>query len=116
MLQANVYLYACTDEEKYLTRATAIADSALGYFYASGHFRDDYWFDAVLLRGFQHLLQYNPDRKYIRGFKNCLDSALLNDRRASGLFGRKKPLNLVAHGGMLEILARYAYLERKGLL
>jgi len=113
MLQSNVYLYECTGDKNYLKQATAIADSSLSYFYGNGKFRDDYWFNAVLLRGYQHLLQYNPDKKYILGFKKCLDNALQYEKNDQGLFGKDKPRNLVAHGGMLEILARYAFLESK---
>ncbi len=67
----------------------------------------------MLLRGYQHLLQYNKDTKYIAGFKKCLDNALQNDKNEHGLFGKAKPHNLVEHGGMLEILARYAFLETR---
>ena len=111
MLQSNVYLYECTGDNKYLKEATAIADSSLPFFYGNNKFRDDYWFNAVLLRGYQHLLQYNKDTKYILGFKKCLDHALQYEKNEQGLFGRDIVRNLVAHGGMLEILARYAFLE-----
>jgi rhamnogalacturonyl hydrolase YesR len=108
MLQSNVYLYECTRDTKYLQEATAIADSSLSYFYGNGTFRDDYWFNAVLLRGYQHLLQYNKDPKYMMGFRKCLDHALQYKKNKQGLFGKDKPFNLVAQGGMLEILARFA--------
>ena len=113
MLQSNVYLYECTGDKKYLREATAIADSSLPYFYGNNTFRDDYWFNAVLLRGYQHLLQYNPDTKYILGFKKCVDNALQYEKNDAGLFGKDKSRNLVGQGGMLEILARYAYLESR---
>jgi len=114
MLQSNVYLYECTKDEKYLKEAIAIADSSMPYFYGSKKFRDSYWFNAVLLRGYQHLLKYNKDLKYILAFKDCLDNALKSERNEQGLFmGKDKPQDLVAHGGMLEILARYALLENR---
>ena len=112
MLQSNVYLYECTGDKKYLKAANTIADSSLTYFYGNSRFRDDYWFNAVLLRAYQHLLKYNKDMKYIAGFKKCLDNALQNDKNEQGLFKGKSGLkNLVDHGGMLEILARFAWLE-----
>lgn len=112
MLQSNIYLYECTGDKKYLAKATAIADSSLTFFYGRGKFRDGYWFNAVLLRAYQHLLKYNKDTKYVMGFKKCLDAALQNDRNEKGLFnGRDGVQNLVEHGGMLEILARYAWME-----
>lgn len=116
MLQSNVYLYECTGDKKYLKEATLIADSSLSYFYGNDKFRDSYWFNAVLLRGYQHLLQYNKDTKYVAGFKKCLDNALQYEKNKQSLFGKDKVLDLVAHGGMLEILARYAFMESKGYL
>ncbi|GGF22118.1 glycoside hydrolase family 76 protein [Flavobacterium limi] len=112
MLQSNVYLYEITGDKKYLERAIKIADSSLDYFYAGDKFRDGYWFNAVLLRGYQHLLKYNKDLKYISGFKKCLDNVLKEDKNKKGLFEAKDGVyNLVEHGGMLEILARFAHLE-----
>lgn len=112
MLQSNVYLYECTSDKKYLREAIAIADSSLPFFYGNNAFRDSYWFNAVLLRGYQHLLKYNKDTRYILGFKKCLDNALQNEKNNQGLFtGKGKVLDLVAHGGMLEILARFTLLE-----
>jgi len=113
MLQSNVYLYECTRDKKYLKEAISIADSSLPFFYGSNKFKDNYWFNAVLLRGYQHLLQYNKDTKYIIGFKKCLDNVLQSEKNEQGLFGKDKVLDLVAHGGMLEILARYAFLETR---
>lgn len=112
MLQSNVYLYEITGDEKYLKRAIKIADSSLSYFYGGDKFRDGYWFNAVLLRGYQHLLTHHNDLKYILGFKKCLDNALSNEKNEQGLFANENGVhNLVNHGGMLEILARFAELE-----
>ena len=114
MLESYVYLYEITGEKKYLDEANSIADASLPFFYGSGKFRDDYWFNAVLLRGYQHLLKYNKDTKYIMGFKKCLDSSINYEKNENGLFtGRDGVKNLVDQGGMLEILARYAWMENK---
>ncbi|MBN2163486.1 MAG: galactose-1-epimerase [Pontiellaceae bacterium] len=113
MLQSNVYLYEITGEEKYLKRAINMAGASLSYFYESGRFRDDYWFNAVLLRGYQHLLKHHDDLKYIIGFKKCLDHELQENKNEEGLFVSGDSVrNLVSHGGMLEILARFAEIER----
>lgn len=116
MLQSNLYLYESTHDEKYLKEAAAIADSSLVFFYSGQTFRDNYWFNAVLLRAYQHLLLYNKDRKYILGFKHCLDHVLQQNKTAKGLFRKEHVLELVEQGGMLEILARFALLERQQLL
>ena len=114
MLQANVYLYEILGDKKYLADANAIAGASLTFFYGSGKFRDNYWFNAVMLRAYQHLLKDNPDTRYIIAFKKCLDNALQNDKNEKGLFqGKEGEMNLVDHGGMLEILARYAWLETR---
>ena len=112
MLQSNVYLYEITGDEKYLKEAIKLADSSLEYFYGNGQFRDGYWFNAVLLRGYQHLLKHHKDLKYILGFKKALDKALTEDKNDKGLFASNgSTYNLVEHGGMLEILARFTHLE-----
>jgi uncharacterized protein YyaL (SSP411 family) len=108
MLQANVYLYDLTKDPVYRQRAERIADNALDYFYGSGKFRDGYWFNAVLLRGYQALLKINPDQKYLRAFKICTNEAIRQNLSAAGLMGSKKPESLVNQAGMLEILARLA--------
>lgn len=113
MLESYVYLYEITKDKKYLDEANSIADASLTYFYGGTKFRDGYWFNAVLLRAYQHLLKFNPDTKYIMGFKKCLDYALANEKHDLGVFKEAKggTQNLVEQGGMLEILARYAWME-----
>ena len=113
MLQSAIYLYECTNEKTYLQQATAIADSSVSFFLANNTFKDDYWFSAVLLRAYQHLLKYNKDTKYIQAFKNCIDAAISNNKNANGLMGKKHILNLVAQAGMLEMLARFAWLQQQ---
>lgn len=114
MLESNVYLYEITGDQKYLKAANAIADSSLTFFYGKGQFRDGYWFNAVLLRAYQHLFRHNKDTSYILGFKKCLDYALEHEKNEKGLFNGKNGIqNLVEHGGMLEILARFAWLEQQ---
>ncbi len=112
MLQSNVYLYEITHDKKYLSEAQRIADTSSVYFLGSGRFRDSYWFSAVLLRAYQHLLKFDPDLHYIRAFQKCLDNALETNRNGSGVMGKTKPLELVPQSGMLEILARFAWLEK----
>ncbi|MCW3093004.1 MAG: hypothetical protein JWP81_4073 [Ferruginibacter sp.] len=116
MLQSAIYLYEATNDPAYLKQATSIADSSLPYFFDTKKFKDNYWFEAVLLRGYQHLLRYNKDPKYINAFKACLDNALDSDKNVNGLMGKKRPENLVAQGGMLEILARFAWLRENNFL
>ena len=106
MLQSNVYLYEITKDKKYLLEAKTIAESSLKTFYAKPKFKDDYWFNAVMLRAFKHLYKYDKDEKYLNAFKTCTDVALTNDLNAQGLMGKNKAVNLVNQAGMIEILLR----------
>lgn len=114
MLQSAIYLYELIGEERYLNEAVATADNSINYFYSGEKFRDDYWFNAVLLRGYQHLLKHKNDMRYILAFKKCVDNALEKDRNNLNLMGKPRSLDLVAQTGMLEILARFAMLEKQG--
>lgn len=114
MLQSNVYLYELTKQPVYLQRAKAIADSGARYFYGSGKFRDGYWFNAVLLRGYQHLLKFYNNPEYLEAFKKCLNGSLENDIAPTGLMGSRKQQLLVNQAGMLEMLARLALLTQRG--
>lgn len=116
MLQSAVYLFEATKDSSYLQEAGKIAASAGDYFLGSGEFRDDYWFNAVLLRGLEHLYRHSGDNTYLKAFAKCTDAALKGDKNINGLMGRRKALNLVGQGGMLEILARLAWLQQKGAL
>ena len=115
MLQSNVYLYELTGKKSYLDEATRIADSSVTYFYRGKRFPDNYWFNAVLLRGYQHLLKYNKDMTYIKTFETCLQETLEKRRNTDGILvhGNNKVQDLVAHGGFLEILARFALLQEQ---
>ncbi len=60
------------------------------------------------------MLQANVYLYDILGFKKCLDDALKNNKNEVGLFvGKEGVQSLVEHGGMLEILARHAWIENK---
>ncbi len=106
MLQSNVYLYEITKDKRYLSEAKTIADASLKTFYAKSKFKDDYWFNAVMLRAFKHLYLYDKDDQYLNAFKTCTDFALTNDLNSQGLMGKNKTVNLVNQAGMIEILLR----------
>jgi hypothetical protein len=115
MLQSAVYLYELTKNKQYLAEAVTIAQASVKYFCGTGKLRDGYWFSAVLLRGYQHLFKHTNDLSGIRAFAACIDDALQNNRNGDGLMvsGNKKTADMVNQAGMLEILARLAYLQTK---
>jgi len=115
MLESNVYLFEATKDSSYLIEAKRVAASAATYFLGSGKFRDDIWFNAVLLRGFEHLFRHTRDNVYLKAFAKCTDYVLSHDKNTNGLIGQKKAQNLVNQGGMLEILARLSVLQQKNV-
>ncbi len=114
MMQSALYLFEITGNKTYLEQAQASAVAALGYFYGKPSLRDDLWFNAVLLRAYQHLLRHDKDRSYINAFKTCIDTELKDKRSSNGLFVKNgKTVNLVNQAGMLEILNRLALIEKQ---
>lgn len=112
MLQAGLYLYEITGNKQYLQQARESAKAALQFFYSNTLLKDDYWFNAVLLRAYQHLLQHDKDKTYINAFAACIRHEISTRQRKDGLFKKKgKTVNLVNQAGMLEILNRLAYME-----
>ena len=112
MVQAALYLYEITGENRYLQEAKKSADAALQYFYSGPFLKDDYWFNAVLLRAYQHLLKHDNNKVYLQTFAACIRNEITQRQRKDGLFEKKgKTVNLVNQAGMLEILNRLALLE-----
>ncbi|MGN6493866.1 MAG: glycoside hydrolase family 76 protein [Agriterribacter sp.] len=113
MVQAGLYLYEITGDKQYLQQARESAKAALHFFYSNPLLKDDYWFNAVLLRAYQHLLKHDKDRTYINAFAACIRNEISARQRKDGLFEKKeKTVNLVNQAGMLEILNRLAYIEK----
>lgn len=113
MMQSALYLYELTKEPQYLQQAKTIAKAAANYFYGSGQLRDGYWFNAVLLRAYRHLLQFDADRTYIDAFVACIDHALKNNFNEQHLMAakNKQTVDLTNQAGMLEILAVLSILQ-----
>ncbi|MFT3949561.1 MAG: glycoside hydrolase family 76 protein [Agriterribacter sp.] len=112
MLQSALYLYEITRDKKYLTQARESAKAALNFFYAKPLLKDDYWFNAVLLRAYQHLLKHDNNFVYLKTFANCIRNEISQRQRKDGLFEKNgKTVNLVNQAGMLEILNRLALIE-----
>ncbi|MFT4204831.1 MAG: glycoside hydrolase family 76 protein [Chitinophagaceae bacterium] len=110
MLESSIWLYTVTKQKSYLDDALLTARSASDYFLSKGFFKDDYWFNAVMLRGYIRLYHYDKNPAYIDMFKKCLNYTLANQKHDNRLFGRTKVENLVGQGGLLEMLCRMAVL------
>lgn len=112
MLQASVVLYQLKKDRKYLQLANRIAASAYRVFFKNGRWPDHYWFNAVLLRGYEALLKYNGDRRYIQAFIRDGEAIWQKEKDGAHLIGRHKKKNLLDQAAMMEIYARLARLTK----
>ena len=106
MLQSNVMLYSITKDKKYLQRAQEIAGASLVHFYKNNLYPDNYWFNAVLLRGFIDLYKIDGDKKYIESFNTYAKEVWKSQRDDKNLVGTRKVKSLIDQAGYLEIIAR----------
>ena len=108
MLQSAVLLYEISKDKKYLKEANKIAESAYNIFYKDGRWPGNYWFNAVLLRGYVALLPYNNDRKYLDAFVNDSNAIWEKEADSNKLVGKKEKKNLLDQSALLEMYARLA--------
>ncbi len=110
MLQSNTMLYGITRDKKYLQRAQEIAAASLAHFYKNNLYPDNYWFNAVLLRGYIDLFKIDGDTKYIQSFNTYAKAVWKSQRDNKDLIGTRKVKSLIDQAGYLEIIARLAQL------
>ncbi|MCF3109177.1 glycoside hydrolase family 76 protein [Niabella sp. CC-SYL272] len=116
MLEANVLFYEITRNATYLTAAQKMAADADTYFLKNQELKDNFWFNAVLLRGFLRLWRVDGDARYLEAFRAAIDHAIAH-KTPQGLIGKDgRSQNLVPQGGMLELLAQMAVLQKQGVL
>lgn len=106
MLQSAVLLYNITKEKKYLEEAQQLAAGSLAYFFKEGRFPNHYWFNAVLLRGYEELYKVDGEKKYINAFIADADKIIHSEMDAKQFVGRRETKSLIDQAGFLEILAR----------
>ena len=114
MLQANVILFTITGEKKYLAEAQRQAAASLEEFFRGGRFPDNYWFNAVLMRGYQDLYRVDGNKVYLRAFVSDVDGIYKTEMNEQGLAGPRPVKKLLDQAGLLEILARLAWLQKEG--
>jgi beta-galactosidase len=116
MLQANALLYSITKDRHYLDEARRIAAAAKTHFIHDGRLPHNYWFNAVLLRGFEELYHIDHDRSGMDAFRADADAIWNNQREASKGLGLRPAKSLIDQAAMIEIYARLAacYGERTG--
>jgi predicted alpha-1,6-mannanase (GH76 family) len=108
MLQSSVILYHLTGEKKYLIQANKIAAASLQYFYKNNSFPDNYWFNAVLLRGYIELYKANQNKKYIIAMQQYGETIWQNEKTHQNIIGKHKRKELLDQAAMMEIFASLA--------
>lgn len=106
MLESNVLLYSITKEKKYLQTAKKLAANACKYFYKNELFPPNYWFNAVLLRGYEALYKQDKNKYYLNVFNKYADKIWETQRDKNYLIGNEKIKTLLDQAGYLEILVR----------
>jgi len=109
MLQSNVLLYSITKEKKYLDEAQFIAKSAENYFYKKNKLPENYWFNVVLLRGYEELYKIDGNTNRFQFFVDDAERIWKEERDETGLLGRKNVKSLIDQAAVMEM---YARLER----
>mgnify|MGYP003042548731 CR=1 FL=1 len=113
MLQSAVLLYKATNKKKYLEEAQSLAAGSLAYFYKDGRFPGNYWFNAVLLRGYEELYTVDGDKTYINAFIADTDRIFKSELDDRQLVGTRRLKRLIDQAGLLEITARLAWLKKE---
>ncbi|MEO8110355.1 MAG: glycoside hydrolase family 76 protein [Ginsengibacter sp.] len=109
MLQSNVLLYNILKDEKYLLQAQQIATAAENVFYKNKKLQGSYWFNAVLLRGYQELYKVDRNEKRFQFFIDDANRIWQDEKDDKGLVGKKdKRKSLIDQAAMIEIYARLA--------
>ena len=106
MLQSAALLYQITNNKTYLQEAERIATAAREHFYKNSKLPGNYWFNAVLLRGFQELYQINGNKQQLQFFYNDAERVWNNEKDRDNLIGTRKAKSLIDQAAMLEIYAR----------
>jgi len=111
MLQADVLLFDITKDKKYLTEAERVAAAGRSFFFKNGRLPGGYWFNAVMLRGYQELYKVDANKDWINFYRQDAD-AIWNNERADNMVGTKQTKSLIDQAAMMEIYARLALLEK----
>jgi hypothetical protein len=106
MLQSNVLLFEITKDQKYLTEAERIAKAGREHFFKNGRLPDGYWFNAVMLRGYQALYKVDKNKAWIDFYLQDADAIWNTQRDANNMVGAKPAKSLIDQAAMIEIYAR----------
>jgi len=113
MLQSNVLLYQITKDQKYLDEAQLIAKAGKEHFFKNGRLPENYWFNAVLLRGYQALYMVDKNKEYIDLYRQDADAIWSTERDTNNFVGKKPVKSLIDQAAMIEIYARLQEIDSK---
>ncbi len=111
MLQSNVLLYEITKDQKYLSEARRIASAGKTRFFQNGRLPNEYWFNAVLFRGYAALYKIDKNKDWIGFFQQDADAIWKSERGQDNLLGTKEAKRLIDQAAMIEIYARLQQLQ-----
>jgi hypothetical protein len=112
MLQSNVLLYQQTHVKKYLTEAQRIAKAGKAEFFKNGRLPGNYWFNAVMLRGYVELYKIDKNNDWINFFKVDADNIWNTERDNNSFLGPKPAKSLIDQAAMIEIYARLQQIKQ----
>lgn len=112
MLQSAVILYNITKNSKYLEEAKRVAKAGKAHFFKNNRLPKEYWFNAVMLRGYLELYKIDKNPEWLNFFRTDADAIWENERNAENLVGTKPERRLIDQGAMIEIYALLAQAEK----
>lgn len=106
LLESSVLLYEITGDRRYLNKARNIAAAAYKTFYVNNRWPHHYWFNVVLLRGYEALLRHDANPVFMNAFVQEGEAIWQHDRNAQNLVGTEQKKNLLDQAAVLELYAR----------
>ena len=99
MLQADALLYLLTHDKKYLAEAQRIAIAGKAHFFKNGRLPSNYWFNAVMLRGYIELYKIDENKNWLDFFETDADNIWQQERDENNMLGPKPAKQLIDQGG-----------------
>lgn len=109
MLQSAALLYNITKDKQYLDEAQRVAKAGRAHFFKNGRLPGEYWFNAVMLRGYVELYKIDKNKDWLNFFEQDANAIWETERNDQNLLGTKTGKRLIDQAAMIEI---YAVLEQ----
>ncbi|GAB2703348.1 glycoside hydrolase family 76 protein [Mucilaginibacter koreensis] len=113
MLQSNALLYQITKNKTYLAEAQRIAKAGRDHFFRNGRLPGgEYWFNAVMLRGYEELYKIDRNKAWIDFYITDAEQIWDKERSADNLVSARPTKRLIDQAAMMEIYARLQRLTK----